>query len=396
MTGNVVALVAIPWFVLQTTGSAALTGVAAFCNFLPPVLAGMFGGTLVDRLGHKTTSIVADIASGVTIALIPLLHSTVGLEFWQLIALVFLGALMDAPGTTARGALIPEVAAEARWSLEAASGANQVAERGSRLLGSPFAGILIAVLGPTNVLWADAATFGLSALIVAAAVPGRPGIRSEGNYISQMGDAFAFLRSKRLLKAIVCTVTITNFLDAIGMIALPVFVNQLFGDPVGLGLLLGASGGGAVAGALLFARWGRRVPRRTVFAIGFVGVVIWYPILALYPPLAVAVAAMAMAGLGAGPLNPIIDTVLYERVPTDMRGRVFGLVTAVAWIALPLGLLLGGLVLQAIGVRATLLVTGGLYLATTLTLFFNPAIKEMDEPAEDLDEREAKVALAMN
>jgi MFS family permease len=161
MTGNVAGLVAIPWFVLKTTGSPALTGIAAFFNFLPTVLAGFLGGALIDRMGYKKMSIVADVASGVTVALIPLLHSTVGLVFWQLITLVFFGALLDAPGTTSRGAIIPEVAYEAGWTLEAASGANQVVERSSRLLGAPLAGVLIAVLGPTNVLWANAATFGL-------------------------------------------------------------------------------------------------------------------------------------------------------------------------------------------------------------------------------------------
>src|SRR6186997_3336381 len=122
MSGNVAANVAIPWFVLQTTGSATKTGVTAFAALLPVVLSGFFGGALVDRLGYRRMSIVGDLASAVSVAAIPILNSTVGLEFWQLVVLVFLGGLLDAPGGTARASLLPDVAERAGWTLERASG----------------------------------------------------------------------------------------------------------------------------------------------------------------------------------------------------------------------------------------------------------------------------------
>ena len=72
MVGNVLTMIAIPWFVLQTTGSATQTGITGFFSLLPVVIAGLFGGALVDRLGYKRTSIAADLASGLTTALIPI------------------------------------------------------------------------------------------------------------------------------------------------------------------------------------------------------------------------------------------------------------------------------------------------------------------------------------
>ena len=80
MTGNVAALIAIPWFVLQETGSAALTGLSGFFAFLPIVFAAFFGGVVVDRLGFRTSSVVADLTSAAAVAAIPLLHTTVGIE----------------------------------------------------------------------------------------------------------------------------------------------------------------------------------------------------------------------------------------------------------------------------------------------------------------------------
>src|SRR5580765_3386575 len=107
LSGNMAALVAIPWFVLQTTGSASKTGITAFAGLLPVILSGFFGGALVDRLGYRRMSIIGDLASAISVAAIPILHSTIGLEFWQLVVLVFLGGLLDAPGGTARTSLLP-------------------------------------------------------------------------------------------------------------------------------------------------------------------------------------------------------------------------------------------------------------------------------------------------
>ena len=152
LVGNVFANLAIPWFVLQTTGSATQTGLTGFFSILPVVLAGIFGGTFIDRLGYKRASVLADIASGVTVLLIPLLYFTVGLGFWPLMALVFMGALLDAPGHTARAALTPELAEMAGMPIERATSLTQVVDRSSRLLGAPLAGLLIAWMGTANVL----------------------------------------------------------------------------------------------------------------------------------------------------------------------------------------------------------------------------------------------------
>ena len=385
--GNVMTQVAVPWFVLQTTGSPARTGVAGFFQFLPVVIAGFFGGTLVDRLGYRRTSVVSDLASGATVAAIPLLYATVGLEFWQLLALVFLGALLDTPGVTARSALIPEAAEGAGWSLERASGANAVVERSARLAGAPLAGILIATMGATNVLWVDAATFLISAIAVRIGLPMAYGhVGERFGYLHELRDGLRYLRRERVLVAIMLIVAVTNFLDAATMILLPVYADAIYGSPVSLGLMVGALGGGSVVAALLFAARGHLASRRKLFVACFMGVTIRYPVLALFPSLGVAVAGEALAGAACGPLNPIIDTVKYERVPVHMRGRVFGVVGAVAWAALPLGILLGGFFIEWVGLRAAIILIGIAYLATTLTLWFIPALRDMDTRPQALDQ----------
>ncbi len=151
-TGNALAGIAIPWFVLETTSSAARTGITAAFGMLPVVLAAFFGGAVVDRFGFKRSSIVADLASAVAVVLIPLLHLTTGLAFWQLLVLVFLGALLDTPGNTARGALFPDLAKLGGLQLERANAMHEIAGDGAMLAGPPLAGLLIALWGTDFVL----------------------------------------------------------------------------------------------------------------------------------------------------------------------------------------------------------------------------------------------------
>ena len=382
LVGNVFSLIAIPWFVLQTTGSATQTGITGFFTILPVVLAGFLGGTLIDRLGYKRTSIISDLASGVTTALIPLLYFTVGLEFWQLLVLVFLGALLDAPGRTARAALLPELAEQAGMPIERATSLINVIERGARLVGAPLAGLLIGVMGTANVLWLDAASFFVSAAIIGIMIAAPKLAEKEeqtGKYFDELKDGLRFIARDQLILAIVVMVMLTNFLDAIfGGVVQPVYVKEVFGSALNLGLLIAANGGGAVVGGLIFSAIGHRLPRYTTFVAAFVLTGLKFWIYAIYPPLPILLTIVFFSSIGAGPLNPIIDSVALERVPQNMRGRVFGAITAGAWIAMPLGMLLGGILTDRVGTFPMLIGLGITYLITTLSMAFIPAMREMN------------------
>jgi predicted MFS family arabinose efflux permease len=97
--GNMMIMVAIAWFILETTGSAARTGLAAAAIGVGAVLAAVLGGPLVDQLGLKRASVLADLASGATVAAIPLLYLAGHLAFWQFLVLMFLVSSLNAPGT---------------------------------------------------------------------------------------------------------------------------------------------------------------------------------------------------------------------------------------------------------------------------------------------------------
>lgn len=387
LAGNAMTLLAVPWFVLDTTGSPVRTGIAAGSMVLPVVISLMLGGVLVDRLGYRRTSVIGDLASGVTVLLIPVLHAADLLSFSVLLILVFLSTLLDAPGMTARVALLPDVAELAGMRIERASSALDVAERAARMVGAPLAGGLIVWIGPANVLIVDAATFAVAAALVGGSnAPRRATDRSRTRYMAGLREGLGFVRRDRLLRAIILMITVTNMLDmAYVGVVLPVYADRVLGGAGALGLLVGASALGAVIGAAAFGAVMHRLPRWPLFTAAFL--VVGAPrflLLALEPGLAALLVAAAGIGLCAGMLNPILIIAEYERIPAHMRARVLGAVQAGVVAASPLGPILGGVLIGAAGLTATLLLLAGAYLTVTLSpLVFRTTWRQLTPTSSD-------------
>ena len=395
--GSTVSYVAIPWFVLATTGSPALAGVIAFFEILAVVAASFAGGLVLDRTSHKRGSVVADLASGVAVALVPVVDHLMGLPFALLVVLVLTRSFFDAPASTARAALLPEIAAAAGVAAERANAVVQATERLARIFGAPVAGVLIALVGPDNVFLFDAITFAGSAVIVAVLVPGTRVVRELGVSVRrEVADGLAFVRRDPLLRGIFGSVAVTNLLEApIFAVILPVYVQQAGSSSVDLGLMVAAVGGGAAGGTLVFCALGSRVRRRPVFLGSFVVLGLAYLALAIAATQAWVLTSLVLAGVAAGPINPIIATVLQERVPAALRGRVFGATRAAGFATIPLGMLIAGALVEVAGVRPVLLAIAVGYIGATVTMTLRPAFRELDRIAVPAHRRaEAETAVA--
>ncbi len=388
--GNMMTVVAGPWFVLQTTGSAAKTGLVGAALVLGSVAPTVVGGPLVDRLGFKRASVFADVASAATIALVPLLYLAGVLTFWELLAIMFVLSSINSQGDTARYGLVPALARIGAMSIERANAADRAVVRIGSLVGPLLAGVLIALIGAANVLLVDTVTFLTSATIVALGVPsgatGSAKVPSEarGGYISELLAGLRFVVANKLILWMVLVATIGNSLDKplIYVIA-PVYAKTIYGNPESLGLMVGAFGGGALAGTLLYGVVAHRLPRRLTYLSCFVAApVVGFGTLALTPPLGVVVAAAALAGLIAGPINPLFETVVQEVTPSQMLGRTFGTLTALAYAGMPIGLILAGVVVEAVGLVPTIVGMGAIYVVVTVSMFFNPALRQMDAGRE--------------
>ena len=368
LSGNAIALIAIPIIALTETGSALAAGVAGVFATVPLVIGGTLGGVLVDRFGYRTSSMVADVASGLTVIAIPVLAATVGLPFGVLLALVFLGGLLDAPGDTAKTVLVPDLAQLARIPLARAAGAQSTVQRTASMVGAGIAGALVALAGPVPALVVDAAGFAVSAMLVARFVPRRAATSVEALAEHQHAKGgfvagIRFIAASPLLRAIVLLVTLTNAIDAAGMTVLkPVYATRVLEDPSMLGFMVGCFAAGALTGSALFGAFGHRYSGRLMFATCFVlAGAPPYLAMALGAPLPVLLPVLAFSGLAAGALNPMMATAMYGLVPDGMRARVFGATTAGVAASMPLGALLGGLAVEQVGLVPTLVACGVLY-----------------------------------
>jgi MFS family permease len=162
ITGKALTQLGVPWFVLQSTGSAGKAGIVAFCATLPIVLSSMAAGPVIDVIGRRRIGIVSDLVRGVAVAAVPLLQSTGSLRFWMLCALMAVAGLFEAPDRTARDVLLPTLADRAGMTLTRAAGSYDGAARCAGMIGAAVGGLLIAVLGAAQVLLLDAASFAVS------------------------------------------------------------------------------------------------------------------------------------------------------------------------------------------------------------------------------------------
>ncbi|HEV7712925.1 MAG TPA: MFS transporter [Asanoa sp.] len=377
--GTRMSALALPWFVLATTGSATRAGVVAFVEMLPYVVAAAAGGPLIDRIGGRRFSIGADAISAVAVAAIPLLHDRIG--FGGLLVLVGIAGGLRGFGDTAKHAVFPRVAEASGVEMTRATSLQDGLSRLATLLGAPAGGVLIAVFDAPNVLLFDAATFAISALLVVAVKVGPAAAPVEEEpYGRALRAGFDFVRRDRLTGAIVLMLLATNLFDAAYQsVLLPLWATMI-GSPVALGVAGASFGLGAVLGNVVFTAFAPRAPRWALFTLGFlVGGAPRFAAAGLSDAIWLLCAVSFIAGLALAAVNPILGAVMYERIPAHMMARVQGLATAVSWAGIPLGGLIGGAVAGAVGVRWAMLGVGACYLVVSLAPFIWPVWRKLDD-----------------
>ncbi len=254
------------------------------------------------------------------------------------------------------------------------------------MIGAPIAGVLIAVIGSLGVLWLDAATFLISAIGVQLFVPvllfkkqAQMQATSQNSYVDDLREGFSFVRGDSLILTIIIVVMTTNMIDAAWSgVTMPVYAQTLYGDALSLGLMIGVFGATALIGTLVYSWRGDKFSRRWVFIIGFMIVGTRFFLLLFYPSLPILLIILAMTGFAVGPVNPILSIISYERIPDHMRARVLGLISAGVLVAMPVGVLIAGYLLEFLGLTASLVIYGTIFIAAIGSLIFNPHAEQMD------------------
>jgi MFS family permease len=392
LVGTRVSMVALPFFVLTTTGSPQKTGLVALAELLPLVLLKVLGGPVIDRVGARRVALTCDWGSVLVVGAIPLLHDAGRLSFPGFLALVAVAGALRGPGDAAKQAMTPTLAATAAVPMERVTGLGSTVERTASMLGAVVGGGLVAAVGPANALVVDAASFGLSAVLLAWAVPRRTApVAAEDDdaapYVEQLREGWRFLRRDPVLVGITVMVSLTNLIDlAWSAVLVPVWAVEGGGGAAAVGALFATFGGASAVGSLLAATYADRLPRFATYLVCFL--VTGLPrflIMGLDTPLWGVLAFAVVAGFASGFLNPILGAVIYERVPQHLIGRVSSLSTACCFALMPLGGLLGGFLVGGVGLAAAMMICGAAYFVVTMFPAVDPRWREIDrrpEPAE--------------
>ncbi|PWJ24246.1 transmembrane secretion effector [Branchiibius hedensis] len=397
LLGTRITMIAIPLYVLATTGSAAKTGVVAFAEALPLVVGKVLVGPVIDRLGARPVAITCDLGSAVVVGAIPLLHDTGRLPFPVFVGLVAVAGALRGPGDAAKSAIIPAVVRHAAVPMERATGLFGTIERTASMVGAALGGLLIASAGAANALLVDAVSFAVSAAVFAWATTA---LRTEtdavpqSSYLRSLREGFAFLRTDRVLIGITAMVALTNLLDAAwSTVLVPVWAVDSGGGARVIGLLFATFGAAAALGALIASIWAERLPRYVVYLVAFLFAgAPRFIAMALDVPLVALLVVAVGAGFASGFINPVLGAVIYERIPQPLMGRVSSLTTAICWSLMPLGGLLGGLLASRVGISWALAAVGVAYFVVTMLPALDPRWRELDDRPHSVEE--AHVAAA--
>jgi MFS family permease len=342
---------ALPWFVLVTTGSPERMSFVVAAELIGLGLLGLPGGKLLRRLGARRTMLLCDGLRGPLMALIPVLYWNGALTLGGLLAASFALGALTTPYFSAQKVIVPELLGEDESVVSRASALFQAAQRVTLLLGPVAAGVLISVISAPGVLLVDAATYGAALLLVALFVPRRPPLTEDEP--SGIPQGFRFLVREPLLRAWMPLFAIGDTAWTAFFLSVPVLVVARFGSDAKIaGWLLASFGVGALIGnAIAYRALLDRVRGLSVVA-AFV-LVQAVPLWLLIPrfPAFVYSAALVTSGLGNGLVNPSIHALMTLRIPPALRPSAMTVMALLYGLLNPVGVFVTGPVLGTFGTR---------------------------------------------
>jgi MFS family permease len=385
ISGNAFTSLAIPLYVLATTGSAAKTGIVAFANTAPPIASAILGGPLVDRIGRRRTMISSDLLSMISLASIPVLDHQGVLNFPLLLVIVALGAFFDPPGSAARQSMLPGLAKEAGHSPERAQSFFSVSFGLAQIIGPALAGVSVAAIGAAGTIWVNCATFMATIFLVGVFVRGKPRAeaRKGSTFLADLRGGWRFVWEDAFLRAMmVIGAAFSGLFVPIYTVFYPVYFTRIIHSPRGLGFFIGMESLGGLIGALVYGMIGERFSRWKAMVFCLIAWLPSYWILVFHPRLEILLVAGFAAGLVTGPLQPIFNVAFQVRTPEAMRPQIYGIAMACNLIAVPLGALILGPLIQVAGVIPALVVLAILVSVLCIWCTMIPILRELDHPLD--------------
>lgn len=385
---NGVVTIAVPWLVLDRTGSVAAAGLVAAISALPGILAAPISGWAVDHFGRRIVSIISDLLSAISVAAIPIVAFFTDLTLPWIIALAMLGAVFDPAGYTARKALIPDVAEASGMSVTRLNGIHEGVFSVGWVVGPLVGASLIATLGAVPAFWVPFVLFIISAILIVFLHVGDAG-QDAKNARDEAGEAhpnawqnavlgIKIIWNDHALRALIIAVTVLGSIYLpTETVLLPAYFTEL-DSPESLGFILAALAAGSVIGSFSYSWLNRRMKRRTIVYVALIGTSVTFIPIAFLPPMGILTLFAFFFGLMWGPMQPLLTTIVQLRIDPDAQGRVFGIQTAAFYVAPPAAMFLAGVAAQNFGVEPVLLTIAGFLVLTALGVLRVKSLRDID------------------
>ena len=384
--GNSAVHIAIPWLVLETTGSSANAGVVLGISGFSVIFTAPIIGGLIAVLGARPVSIWADIISAGSVVLFPIVGSLFGLNLTSLLIISIIGAMFDPAGATARKSLIQAVAERDGLSLIKFNGTYEAAATIGTVLGPTGAALAISFVGINATFYLIAIVF-LMASCLAFFIPVVTTYTksdesfSVKNVFKETRIGMSALWNDRPLLSLVGLYTL---LTAIYMPVESIVLSRYFRDlnePRTLGFVLSAMSVGIVIGALQFHRAVRIFSpgNMVIVSMTLIGAVVCA--MAFLPNAIIFIGLGLALGLAFGPVSPMSNYLVQQRMPQHLHGPVFGTQFSLMYLATPAGTLALGLIVQSVSIAPLLFVIGALFIVVTLLVGFTGPLRRLSVDA---------------
>ena len=384
--GNSAVHIAVPWLVLETTGSSANAGVVLGISGFSVIFTAPIIGGLIAVLGARPVSIWADIISAGSVVLFPIIGSLFGLNLTSLLIISIIGAMFDPSGATARKSLIQAVAERDGLSLIKFNGTYAAAATIGTVLGPTGAALAISFVGINSTFYLIAIVF-LMASCLAFFIPEvTTYTKSDGNF--SVKNVFKETRIGMSAlwndKPLLSLVGLYTLLTAIYMPVESVVLSRYFQDlnePRTLGFVLSAMSVGIVIGSLQFHRAVRNFSPGNLVIISMTLIGAAVCTMAFLPNAIIFICLGLALGLAFGPVSPMSNYLVQQRMPHHLHGPVFGTQFSLTHLATPAGTLALGLIVQSVSIAPLLFVIGALFIGVTLLVGFTGPLRRLSVDA---------------
>jgi MFS family permease len=382
LIGTWITATATSWLVFRLTGSEALLGVASFSSQILSFVFAPIAGVMVDRWNLKTLLIVTQCGSllqSMALALL-MLYGQIGI--WSICLLNAAQGFLNAFDMPGRQAFMYELVEE-KSDLPNAIALNAAMFHGARFLGPPIAGLIIAA-------WHEGACFLIDALSYLAVIcslflivlPAGKRVTAQHNLLEGLKGGWKHVREFAPIRDILLLVAAVCLVGTSYIVLLPVFANEILHGQAGtLGMLMAASGAGAVAGALYLATRGSILGRGKIIVSSGVGMGAGSVVFAFSTSLWLSMALLFVMGGTMMMMLASCNTIIQMLVDDDKRGRVMSFYLMAFMGATPTGSLIAGILASHIGTPITVAISGVSCIFVTLLFALRlPALREAARP----------------